>query len=158
MHTGASLTPDSTADTTHVHHPLPHHPSDISYSAEELALQAFSLPTNGVQQHSCKEERERQTESETKRQRGESKRKNSIEFNNSITLMCHCSSGGMCTSYQNTIIIFKNTISSSHLFDIVSMQNPPPQQMVTNHTTQIRHSPIHVHVFTHTHTHILLIA
>ena len=103
-------------------------------------------------------QREKDRKRETERQRGESQRKNSIVFNNSITLMCHSSSGGMCTSYQNTIIIFKNTISFSNLFDIVSMQNPPPQQMVINHTTQIRHLPIHVHVFTHTHTHILLIA
>ena len=115
MHTGASLTPDSTADTTHVHHPLPHHPlphhpSDISYSAEELALQAFGLPTNGVQQHSCKRERQRERDRETERQRERQKERdrkrdkdreervkgqNSIVFNNSITLMCHCSSGGM---------------------------------------------------------------
>ena len=40
-------------------------------------------------------DRKRETERETKRQRGESQRKNSIVFNNSITLMCHCSSGGM---------------------------------------------------------------
>ena len=69
VHTGASLTPDSTADTTHVHHPLPHHPSDISYSAEELALQAFSLPTNGVQQHSCKRERDRDRDRKRDRKR-----------------------------------------------------------------------------------------